>query len=345
MIQKEMLEALRAEFMKSLQNLESLERIPRLLIIGRKRTGKEELLDCLFGKTDEIEQEGNVTALKFRYVEVLLYDLEESDHYQSELPELLDSVDVLWYCSTGPLLLKKEWDFQVLLTLQQYCPTALVVTSLKGWMFSSRLKRLQIKLAEYYEGPVYPAYLKTGKRSDGKKEEDWSGLLTWSVSVLEDSLQGDFIASSENIDLLDEKRDFIVRKIIPSYASGAGVVGAVPIPFSDALLLVPEQVAMTVHILKIYGLEQSGRIVSGMIGSTLLSQIGRLTAGSLVKLIPGAGSITGGAVNGSVAASFTWALGMAVSGTAYRYKKAVASGLRMSFEEYFKGQDFKNLVE
>jgi len=128
------------------------------------------------------------------------------------------------------------------------------------------------------------------------------------------------------------------------YTSGAGVIGAVPIPFSDAMLLIPEQVAMTVHILKIYGLEQSGRVITGIISSTLLSQLGRLAAGSLIKILPGVGSVTGSIANGSIAASFTWALGMAISELAYRYKKAVATGLKISFEEFYKSQDIKKVM-
>jgi uncharacterized protein (DUF697 family) len=347
MIQKEMLNALRAEFTKSLENLNSSDRIPRLLILGRKEAKKENLVECLFGDEAEVEKEGNSTYLRYQYLEVTLYDLEESSNYKAILPPLLESVDVLWYCSTAPLLLKKEWDFQVLLTLQEHCPKALVVTSLKGWVFPTRLKKLKVKLEEYYQGPVFPAYFKVGKRSAGKEEEDWEGLLSWSVSVLQDSLQDDLLAatSTEIAVTLDAKKEYVMKKIIPAYTSGAGAVGALPIPFSDALLLIPEQVTMTVHILKIYGLEQSGRVITGFIGSTIVSQIGRLVAGSFIKLIPVGGSITGSVVNGSVATSFTWAIGMAISEMAYRYKKAVAAGLNASFEEFFKYKDFKSVMD
>lgn len=344
MIQKEILEALRAEFTKSLENLNCSNRIPRLLILGRKEAKKENLVEYLFGEEVEIEESEYQTCMRFRYQEVVLYDIEESFNYKTELPPILDTVDILWYCSTGNLLLKKEWDFQLLLTLQEYCPTALVVTSLKGWAYPRRLKKLKAKLDEYYNGPVFPAYLKNGKRAVGREEEDWEGLLAWSISVLQDSLKDDMVASLTVANSLDEKKEYILRKVIPAYTSGAGAVGAIPIPFSDALLLIPEQVSMTVHILKIYGLEQSGRVITSLIGSTLISQIGKLAAGSLIKAVPG-GSVTGSVINGSVAATFTWAVGMAVSELAYRYKKAVAAGLKVSFEEYFRGNDVKSVME
>lgn len=346
MINEELLRTLKAEFNKSLDKLEISDRLPRLLVIGRKNTGKNDLVSYLFGAVDNtnIEECDDYSILRLTSLEVVIYNLKESSNYKETLPVILKNTDLLWYCSTAPLLLKKEWDFQVLLTLQEYVPTALVVTSLKGWLFPKRLKKLHNKLNQYYEGPVFPAYLKTGKREQIRSEEDWSGLLSWSISVLEESLQGDFLASSVAEDHLDEKREYVTRKVIPSYTSGACVVGAIPIPFSDALVLIPEQVAMTVHILKLYGLEQSGRVITGIIGSTLLSQLGRLAAGSILKLIPIGGNVAGAVVNSSVAASFTWALGMAISELAYRYKKAVASGLKMSFEEYFKAQDFNSVL-
>lgn len=346
MIKEELLRTLKNEFEKSLDNLDIKDKLPRLLVIGRENMGKGDLISYLFGVPEgkELLQTG-YSVLTFRSIEVILYDLEESHNYKETLPEILEKTDLLWYCSTAPLLLKKEWDFQVLLTLQEYVPTALVVTSLKGWIFPSRLEKLSKKLDKYYDGPVFPTYLKSVKYSNSNNEEDWRGLLAWSLSVLEESLQGDFVASSIANDHLDEKRAYVVKKVIPSYTSGAGVVGAIPIPFSDALVLIPEQVAMTVHILKIYGLEKSGRVISGIIGSTLLSQLGRLAAGSLLKLVPGGGSITGSVINSSVAASFTWALGMSVSELGYRYKRAVASGLKMSFEEYFKSHDIKKVMD
>ena len=347
MINEEILRTLKEEFHKSLDNLEVKDKLPRLLVIGRKKTGKNALVRYLFGEISEgnTEQYEDYSVLTYNSLEVIIYNLEEHHNYKETLPEILEVTDLLWYCSTAPLLLKKEWDFQVLLTLQQYTPTALVITSLKGWLFTHRLKKLKKKLDEYYEGPVYPAYIKTGKTPGKVNEEDWSGLLSWSISVIEDSLQGDFVASSVAIDNLDEKRIFIAKKVVPSYTSGAGVIGAVPVPFSDAMLLIPEQVAMTVHILKIYGLEQSGRVITGIISSTLLSQLGRLAAGSLVKILPGVGSVTGSVANGSIAASFTWALGMSVSELGYRYKKAVASGLKVSFEEFYKSQDIKKVMK
>lgn len=346
MIQKEMLEAMKAEFTRVLENLDCRGRIPKILIIGREQVCKESLAEYLFGRDAEVEQGAHVTYLRYPYLEVILYDLEESSNYKAVLPPILDTVDVHWYSSTAPLLLKKEWDFQVLLTLQEYCPTALVVTSLKGWVFPARLKKLKAKLEEYYTGPVFPAYIKTGKKSAGK-EEDWEGLLAWSVTMLQDSLQDDLLAASSAaiVDSLDAKKEYVLKKVIPAYTTGAGAVGAIPIPFSDAFLLIPEQVTMSVHILKIYGLEQSGRVITSFIGSTIISQIGKLIAGSFIKLIPIGGGAVGSVVNGSVAASFTWAIGMTVSEMAYRYKKAVAEGLNISFEDFFKYKDFKSVMD
>ncbi len=350
MIQEDKYKTLRTEFRKSFSELEITERKPCLLVIGRKNTGKNKLIKNLFGEveTDKIEQLEDYTIYTYRDIKILRYDIHESANYRDVLTYLLNKIDFIWYCSTANFLLKKDWDIRVLISLQNYSPTALIVTSLKKWIFSSNIKSLQDRLDLYYNGDVFPAYIKLKGIRRMKKEENWWGLLSWSLSTLEDVLQKDLVVSPVSLvstELLNNQRSYIVKKVIPSYTSGACAIGAVPIPFSDAMLLIPEQVAMTMHILKIYGLENSGKIVSGLIRSTLISQLGRMLAGSLIKLIPGFGSISGSIINGTVAGSFTWILGMSVSEIAFRYRQAVDSGMDIPFENYFNIDTLKTILD
>lgn len=91
--------------------------------------------------------------------------------------------------------------------------------------------------------------------------------------------------------------------------------GAIPIPFADAPLLIGEQVAMMIAINAIFQIEVEKDALKSLVtaalgvgGATLL---GKTIATNLIKLIPGAGTIAGGAVSAGTAGAITLALGKA----------------------------------
>ncbi|GAB9259804.1 YcjF family protein [Ligilactobacillus animalis] len=99
------------------------------------------------------------------------------------------------------------------------------------------------------------------------------------------------------------------QKAVHTAAIGAATVAATPIPFADAIALMPIQTAMIVQIYRTYGKNVSKGMVQGVLKSTFATTMGRSLAGSLFKLVPGAGSILGGAISAGVAVSVTEAIG------------------------------------
>ena len=95
--------------------------------------------------------------------------------------------------------------------------------------------------------------------------------------------------------------------------SAAGV-GATPIPFSDAVLLIPVQVGMMAAISGKYALPVDSGTVATLAGSAAFAggatYAGRALA-SLIKFIPGAGTVVGGAINATIASTLTTAVGWA----------------------------------
>ncbi|MGX7031591.1 GTPase [Vagococcus zengguangii] len=102
-------------------------------------------------------------------------------------------------------------------------------------------------------------------------------------------------------------------KAIHTATVSAGSVAAVPIPFSDAALLVPIQMMMISSIYKAYGLTFTDGIKEGVTQATLASTIGKMLVGNAFKFIPGIGSVAGGVLNVTVAASITRMIGMRVA--------------------------------
>lgn len=105
-----------------------------------------------------------------------------------------------------------------------------------------------------------------------------------------------------------------VAAIVNQAAVIAAGIGATPIPFADAALLVPNQVTMIARITAAYGLPPSRSRALAVAGSIILTggatMAGRYAVTNLLKFIPG-GNIAGSAISATVAASLTKAVGMA----------------------------------
>ena len=131
-------------------------------------------------------------------------------------------------------------------------------------------------------------------------------------SVLPEGVRKTFVSVQKaNIDLKKAK----AQAVVASSAAAAAATGAAPIPFADAVVLVPEQIAMLAAITAVFGLPAEKRtivqIISATVGTMGTTVIGRTIASSLLKLIPGAGSAVGGVISATTAAALTTALGEA----------------------------------
>jgi len=109
-------------------------------------------------------------------------------------------------------------------------------------------------------------------------------------------------------------------------ASGlAGAAGATPIPFSQAFVLVPIQIGMLARISQVFGMDVNATmlstLVSSFIGAGSATIIGRFIVSGLIKLIPGAGSVVGGAIAATTAISLTKLLGNTYIDVLYDYSK------------------------
>lgn len=107
-----------------------------------------------------------------------------------------------------------------------------------------------------------------------------------------------------------------VAAIINQAVVVAAGVGATPIPFADAAILVPNQVAMIARITAAYGLPPNRSRALATAGSVVLTggatMAGRYAVTSLLKFIPG-GAIAGSAISATVAGALTKAVGHAWS--------------------------------
>ena len=106
-------------------------------------------------------------------------------------------------------------------------------------------------------------------------------------------------------------------------AVAAGTAGASPIPGSDAPIIAAIQATLIYTINSEFELDEdlknSAAIATGILGVTALAQIGKTVVSNLLKFIPVAGTLIGGAVSASTAVALTEALGHAYVKTLSTY--------------------------
>ena len=96
------------------------------------------------------------------------------------------------------------------------------------------------------------------------------------------------------------------KTIVTTAVTAAAAAGAIPIPLSDAAVLIPIQITMIASLAGLYGLKQEAVKQSAL--PFVAKLVGIFAASSLLKLIP----MLGSAVNATVAGTLTAAMGMFV---------------------------------
>jgi uncharacterized protein (DUF697 family) len=122
------------------------------------------------------------------------------------------------------------------------------------------------------------------------------------------------LTAAQVLDIGRKKK--VVAGIVNQAVVIAAGIGATPIPFTDAALLIPNQVTMIARITAAYGLPPSRSRAMAAAGSIILTggatMAGKYAVTNLMKLVPG-GAIAGSAISATVAASLTKAVGLAWS--------------------------------
>jgi len=111
-----------------------------------------------------------------------------------------------------------------------------------------------------------------------------------------------------------ERKRQAAKKIINTAVAVAAGVGATPIPFSDAAILVPTQVTMIARITAAYGLPADRSRALAAAGALVLTggatMAGRYLVTSMLKFVPG-GQVATSAISATVAGSLTRGVGTA----------------------------------
>jgi uncharacterized protein (DUF697 family)/predicted GTPase len=157
-------------------------------------------------------------------------------------------------------------------------------------------------------------------------------LVDVSYRVLPDAVKRAFVnAQGVNLKL----KMAAGRKVYAAASVGAAGIGAVPIPIPDAVPLTALQATMMARVAVVMGVDLKHETVEYLLKRVLgvgaMGVIGRQAASMLLKFVPGLGS----AVNASVAAALTAALGEAFVQLCAEILRREARGDKMPDTEMF----------
>ena len=136
------------------------------------------------------------------------------------------------------------------------------------------------------------------------------------IKVMGEALPEELMDTLQNVQIvaLDEKKRRAHAAVATASLAAVGI-GATPIPFDDAFVLIPTQIGMIATITVIFGFDVNKSIITALLSSTLGSGgatlLGKTIVGHLLKLIPGVGTVAGGFITATAAGAITAALGEA----------------------------------
>lgn len=139
------------------------------------------------------------------------------------------------------------------------------------------------------------------------------------IKVMGETLPEELMDTLQHVQIasLEEKKRRAQAAVATAAVAVAGE-GAAPIPFADCALMIPTQIGMIASITVIFGFDVNKSIITALLSSTIgaggATVLGRAVVTNLMKLIPGAGTVVGGAISAGTAGVITAALGEAYIG-------------------------------
>src|SRR6478752_1893888 len=305
-----------------------------LAIFGKTGVGKSTLVNAIFGAEIAatgigepvtkaahlyLHKSGTLGVLDTRGLEVgkdnaaLIAELQDYLHGMRRRP-LPEQVHVAWYCvRAGDRRFEpSEADF-VRALHGMGLPVVMVLTQVpsSGGRVHPDAEALAASIAAM-DLPIQDGLI----HYTMAKGDEFTGQAAYGLQELLDATfrgapsgVAHAITAAQQIDF--ERKRERAERAIKAATGAATTAGASPIPFSDAAILVPIQIAMMASISVTYGIPVERSTAASIAATAAATTAGRSVVTSMIKFIPGAGTAVAAPISATVAGTFTYAMGQA----------------------------------
>lgn len=345
------------KFEEEFQKVRAAIQKPNILVMGGTGTGKSTLINLILG--EELAETGAgapVTRGIYTYKHDLVTILDSEGYetgaanqrayndniigYIDKANEASQMVHLVWYCISLPSARFTDLDINIIEQIRsKNIPLAIMLTQVD----SASEEQSEEMISEIKKQCLNIDIFETTTDKELSKQLGFvDKIINWSIDHLDEARKTAFISATRAG--LEAKQTTGNTLVLQHTVIAAGI-GASPIPGSDAALLAPNQIAMLARLASVWNIPKLESLGAGGLLTMLTSTVGKLVAGNLIKLIPGLGSVLGGAINASVASAITYGLGQAVNQQCYRYSKRALNGENVSFADFFNFDTLAPIIE
>lgn len=324
---------------EKINNLKTLN----IIVAGKTGVGKSTLINSVF-KENLAETgmgkpvTGNIRKITKNGVPLAIYDtrgLELGKEIQSKVKhEVIDTINkglathninetvhCIWYCinTASNRIEPEELDWiRELSEANKTTKVPIIIILTQSFSKSKAQEMRQALLNENLDVVQIIPVLAENYEIDNDYVAKAYGLDVL-IKVMGDVLPDELIDTLQNVQIasLKEKKRRAQAAIAVAVAAAVGL-GATPIPFSDCALLIPTQLTMVASITAIFGFDVNKSVITALISSTIgaggSTILGKTVVTNILKLIPGFGTIVGGAISAATAGVITAAFGEAYIG-------------------------------
>lgn len=311
-----------------------------ILILGKTGVGKSTLINAVFrdelastgvGRPvtqgiEEITKEGMpISILDSKGLELADYEeikstiINEIEDRRGEDPDKY--VHLAWLCLSDDSKRIEDAEIEIAKSLKKLGVYVIVIIT-KATRFKDNEFKNEVE--KYFKDIADDVCITRGISEDiygddddviGKRDvKGINELISASYRLIPDSQRQSFanVLSIKNKKSIELKRKES-GNIINIARGAAGAAAVTPLPFSDAFMLIPIQVTMIIKISQTYGISvtQDAMLpaITALVGSSATTLVGRTLVSSLLKFVPGVGSVLGGGISAIVASQLTSTMG------------------------------------